>query len=289
MERVRRLLKISKLKDVSNTWLLIWIILSVVSFAYRHSIDNRLHIFLYGEILRYAIYFITIAILVARIPRGITFGKRVIKEQMLRMKVAVFAGGGMNLLFAIFKCSMGFYMESAWYIGLGLYYLCLFGIRLTIYTQSRVCDKIEDKKEQYEHAYRTCRKVGIELLASTLVITSIVAMMIRDNYRYHYPGAFIYAIIFFNVYYVGNGIYQAIKYRSMKEPILASSKMVGLVATLMSFLALETSIVYYISIDEKWLFVHRLANTLSGAFICGWVIYISIHMIRIGSKGQIKT
>lgn len=265
--------------------IVLFIILTVPLLVYSLGYPGANPIIVYASYF-FSAYTLTVSViqlpqLISRVKRGLyanRYSARYLSEPMLRAKLSLYTGLGINILYAIFKLLAGMYYRSVWLGAIAVYYMLLSVLRFGLVKRERYLAKQEEsaKKRLYElKGYRFC---GYLMFLLHIAVAGLVIQMIWQNKTYHYPGFLIYAFAAYAFYCFGIAVKNMIKYRKLEEPLLAAAKMISFACALTSVLALQTAMLTQFGNGQENF--ARLMNSLTGGAVCLTVFLLSIRMVR---------
>ena len=201
--------------------------------------------------------------------------ERYFSDISFRAAVSIYQGAAINLLYTVFRVTVGILYTSVWFISMAVYYLCLGVIRIYL---------IHSYKRRDIKAEITCYKnTAWSLFLLNIPMGGMIVLMVLTDSGYSYPGYVIYISALYTFYTLITSITNLVRFRRVGSPILSAAKVVNLVSAMMSVLGLQTAMIAQFSEhDEDY---RKLMNTLTGGFIYGAVIIIAIYML-LHSKGS---
>lgn len=140
-----------------------------------------------------------------------------------------------NLIYGIFKLSMGIYYKSWWFITLAGYYLLLCTMKGNL---------IKDFKSTLEKQYGKLRHIGVILLCMNIILTGIIILIVNSHQTFYYSGYMIYIIALYDFYLIITAFINVFKYRKNSEPIISASKYINLTVAMVSMISLEVAMIY---------------------------------------------
>ena len=117
-----------------------------------------------------------------------------------------------------------------------------------------------------------------------LAMCGIVMQMIWKKESYYYPGYMIYLSALYAFICLISAIINVIHYRDMLVPELAAAKILSLVKSCMSLLAMQTAMLMQFESDVQF---RQIMNSFSGSCVCMIVFCIAIYMV-VRSKKELK-
>ena len=257
-----------------------------VSFAYA-KIRNALTYVIYGL----SAYFLLI--LTAACPRLLRSLKTAVRKTRLaqwlaareeveryahdlafRGSVGIYQGVAVNLCYVVFRIAAGIRYTSVWFISMAAYYLVLGGLRVYLI----VCYRRRTPALEA----RCYRRTAWLLFLLNIPMGGMIALMVRANASFSYPGTIIYASALYTFYTMALAIANLVKYRRLGSPILSAAKVLNLVSTMMSILGLQTAMISQFDPGNEAF--RKTMNTMTGSVVYGVVILIALWMLRHGGK-----
>ena len=118
----------------------------------------------------------------------------------------------------------------------------------------------------------------------------MIALMVRTNSGYSYPGTIIYLSALYTFYAMGLSIVNLVRFRRLGSPILSAAKVLSFIAALMSVLGLQTAMIAQFSAGNDG--YRRMMNTITGSCVYGAVIVIAVCMLlhsrAIGKESAVE-
>lgn len=227
------------------------------------------------------VFVIQMALLIKWVKRGLyanRYSSRYLSEPMLRAKLSLYTGLGINILYAVFKFLAGLYYRSVWLGAIAVYYMILSVLRFGLVKRERYLAKQEESPEKRLYELKGYRFCGYLMFLLHIAVAGLVIQMIWQNKSYSYPGFLIYAFAAYAFYCFGIAMKNMIKYRKLEEPLLAAAKMISFACALTSILAMQTAMLTQFGNGQE--FFARLMNSLTGTAVCLTVLLLSIRMVR---------
>lgn len=200
--------------------------------------------------------------------------EKFISESTFRTEMALYPSFCINVMYVIFKTSMGIYYRSAWFISLGVYYLALALMRFSLIHYLRVKRHNADKNDEFRR-YRMC---GYMLFLLNAALVGITILAVKKNAGFTYPGYLVYVMAMYTFYTVITAVINLIKYHRYGSPVMSAAKVVNMSAALVSVFSLETAMLAQFGGNNSEEF--RLIMTLlTGAGVSFIVIGMAMFMI----------
>lgn len=202
--------------------------------------------------------------------RATAMGEKYLTDHRFRVEVSLWFGFAVNLLYIAMKLLSGLYYRSVWFIALAVYYALLACMRLMLARPLNAQDETAEP--------RRCRLCGVTLLLMNQALAGVVALIVRQNRSFAYPGVLIYGMAAYAFYAVIAATVHLVKARSEKSLILSAAKTISLVAALVSLLSLETALLERFGANDAPMF-RRVMTGATGGAVCTFVIFAAVMMI----------
>lgn len=218
--------------------------------------------------LSYAVSFYTLTVFSARAPRMIAFCKelknnnkllrRYCSDRELRLSVSLYRGFFWNALYAGLQIYLGVTNGSAWFFTLAAYYVLLSLMRYFL---------LRGRRAAHVTGVHRVQTVGALLLPMNLVLAFRSFLMIAEGRGHEYHEIVTIALAAYTFYGISYAIYGAIHYRNARSPVMRAAKELRLVQAVISFLPLETAMLYAFGEGEILLRNTVIALTGAAAFV----------------------
>lgn len=192
-------------------------------------------------------------------------------DYKLRYKLSLFLNLFFNIIYVIFKLISGIIFKSFWFISSALYYLLLVILRTNIINQELKRSKSLDDE------YIKYRNTAVILLFINVVLTLIILIIVNQKIENIYPEWIAISIALYTFYLIFSSIYNLIKYRKYKSPLIVSSKVISVVTSLVSLISLEMVLIPTFNTRNDYFFEIMIMST--GGFIAIIITIISLYMI----------
>lgn len=193
-----------------------------------------------------------------------------------RAGVSLYSGLAVNLFYAVFKCATGVIFRSAWLWAIGIYYVMLSVIRVTLLRNVRITDKKEHGAERKIHEYKSARLCGILMFALNIAMGGMTVQMIWQNRSYEYKGYIIYISALYAFYSFITAVVNVVKFSKINNAILSAAKILALAGALMSMFALQTAMFSAFGGGEE---LQRMFNTITGSAVLAITAGMAVFMI----------
>lgn len=200
--------------------------------------------------------------------------EKLFNESTYRTELALYPGFCINVIYVIFKTSLGIYYRSAWFLSLGVYYLALAIMRFLLIHYLRFRKKTANKGDELRR-YRMC---GYMLFLIDAALVGITILAVKENAGFTYPGYLIYVMALYAFYSVVTAVINLIKYRKYGSPVMSAAKVINMSTALVSIFSLETAMLAQFGgeNDEKF---RLIMTSLTGAGVSLIVIGMALFMI----------
>lgn len=200
--------------------------------------------------------------------------EKLFNESTYRTELALYPGFCINVIYVIFKTSLGIYYRSAWFLSLGVYYLALAIMRFLLIHYLRFRKKTANKGDELRR-YRMC---GYMLFLIDAALVGITILAVKENAGFTYPGYLIYVMALYAFYSVVTAVINLIKYRKYGSPVMSAAKVINMSTALVSIFSLETAMLAQFGgeNDEKF---RLIMTSLTEAGVSLIVIGMALFMI----------
>lgn len=244
-------------------------------------------------VLSYASYLLsayTLTVWCVRIPRIVKafgnfkrknrYAKRWHEDARFRVNVSLYGSLLWNSLYGVFQLWLGIYHHTFWFSSFGAYYILLAIMRFFLVSHTRKYAPGDMMESEFKK-YRAC---GIVLLLMNLALALIVFFMVYWNrtFTHHMITAISMAAYTFTALTVA--IINVIKYRKYNSPVFSASKIISLVAALVSMLTLESTMLTAFGDGTMTAFGQKLMLGATGGAISLSTIIAAIYMIAVSTR-----
>lgn len=192
-------------------------------------------------------------------------------DYILRYKISLFCSLFINIIYVIFKLVSGIIFRSIWFITFAIYYILLVVLRVNILIRELNSQtRLKDEYLKYRH-------IGIILLFTNVIITMIILVIVNQKIMNIYPEWIAISIACYTFYLVFISVYNLIKYRKYKSPLISSSKVINVVTSLISLISLEIVLIPTFGVNNQEFFEVMIMSTGCGIAII--ITIISLYMI----------
>ncbi len=265
--------------------IILFVLLTIPMLIYSLGDERANPVIAYASYL-FSAYTLTIFVawmpsVIKSIKKGLyanRYSSRYLSEPLLRAKISLYAGLGINVLYAGLKLTAGVYYQSFWLGAIAMYYMILSLIRFSLVKRERSLSGFADNKERRLYELKSYRFCGYFMFVLHAAVMGLVIQMIWQNRSYSYPGFLIYAFAAYAFYCLGIAVKNMIKYRKLEHPLLSASKMLSFACALTSILALQTAMMTQFGTGQEDF--ARLMNLLTGSAVCITVFFLAMQMVR---------
>ena len=192
-------------------------------------------------------------------------------DYKLRYKISLFTSLMLNIVYAIFELLSGIVFKSFWFISFALYYFLLIVLRSNIAKEElKNNTNLKDEFVKY-------KKTGIILLFTNVILTIIILIIVNQKIMNIYPDWMAITVAVYTFYLLFNSIYNLIKYRKYKSPLISSSKVINVITSLVSLISLEIILIPTFGGGQTEFFEIMVMATGGGIALI--IIIISLYMI----------
>ena len=234
------------------------------------------------RILGFSLAAIALLLLLWRVPRVVKNGRELLSAVYRRgigdwlTRAALFGGILTNLSYATFRFVVGVQSNSLWFCAEAVYYLLLSAARILLVEEDRQINDEINPVVGDTMAWRAYRRGGLLFLLLSLAASGIVILALREERTRGYPDIVVVGAILFTVWRAGLALYQILRHRRSR-PVLSLSKLLSLAAALLSFFALQCTVLVRYGRD----FAYRLPlNAITGCAVCLALFVIGCFMLR---------
>lgn len=192
-------------------------------------------------------------------------------DYKLRYKISLTCSLLFNIIYVIFKFISGIYFKSIWFISFALYYLLLVIMKANIMKE----ELNENKNLKLE--YIKYRNTAIIILFINMILTMIILVIVNQKIINIYPVWLAISSALYTFYLNFISIYNLIKYRKFKSPLMSSAKVINVITSLVSLISLEVILIPTFGVNNMHFF--EVMITLTGLGISIIIVIISLYMI----------
>ena len=204
--------------------------------------------------------------------------RSLMKDPLYRTHFFLYAGLGINLLYAVVKLVSGGRVRAPWLVVLGIYYIVLAVMRFSVLKSVRQKPFGADLPGEFRR-YRLC---GVILLGMNIVLAILVAAFVVQRQQDEKSLIRLILMAAYAFYTLIIAAVNLIRFRKYGSPLLSSAKVISLTAALVTMLTLEVSMIDSLTAEPAARF-RLIMLSASGAVICAWVLGMAIYMIVRGT------
>lgn len=164
-------------------------------------------------------------------------------DEKFRYRVNLYGGAATNLIFVIIQLYGGIKYQSVWFTALAIYYAVLSVVKFYIG---------HSINKTGQAGWASFRIVGFIMTILNLALVVMISTMISNpSIAIHQYSIAITAIIMlWTLGSVGVTIYEIVKTRQKNNPLTLASRLVQLIASVVSVLMLQTAIIASVTSDQ---------------------------------------
>ncbi len=223
--------------------------------------------------------FLVICIKLYKLAKGIinkiiennSFLKMYKDDHKLRYKLSLFSSLILNTIYVIFKLVSGIFYQSLWFISFAIYYFILVIMRINI------AEYELSKKTSLYDEYLKYRKTGIILLFINLFLGIVILVIVNEKILIKYNKIIAITTACYTFYLMINNIITLIKYKKYKSPLMSSSKIINVIASIISLLSLE--VIMLSTFGSEQLEFNNIMIMATGGGISSIIVIIAFYMI----------
>lgn len=260
---------------------LIFLVIFIIGFG---SVISVFMLNLSTHWISYISYILSAYALTLTVARSITLSKwinkklnsnkytnRLLTDINLKNNIKLFSGTFFNMVYGVFKFVTGFIYNSIWFGATGVYYLVLGLMKLSL--TKHIIKKSDNSKQIIQY-----RNTGILMFLLNSTMVGMIILMIRDGNSVVYPGFIIYAQAAYTFYVLTFAIINIIKYRKDHSPIIAASKSINLVASIMSMFILQVAMINQFGEHGNFeTIINSITATITSIVTIGIAIFMVIN------------
>lgn len=177
--------------------------------------------------------------------------KRYKSDEKFRYRVGLYGGASINLVFVVIQFYGGIKYQSTWFTALAIYYAVLSIVKF--YIGASISKK-------GKAGWTTFRIVGFIMTILNLALITMISIMIANPgiaiHKYSLAIAIIIAV--WTLGSTGVTIYELVKTHKKNDPVPLASRLVQLIASIVSVLMLQTAMIAGISAPQ----IESATNTI---------------------------
>lgn len=212
------------------------------------------------------------------------------RDYQRRSLVLAIPGFTLNCGYAVVNLLVGAVGLDAWHLSLGVYYLLLALMRLSLLTSEflgRHPDGINGTGDEARaHGiiqWRIFRRCGALLAGSSIALGGVSILIVLKGHGYRYSEYLIYAVATYTFVKMGTAIWGTVKCVRLKSPKLMCLRNISLADAAVSMLALQTAMftAFGAGTDAT---LRTVMNIATGAGVCALVAVMGLSMTIVGSR-----
>lgn len=242
----------------------------------------------------YGIYVLsayTLTVICVRIPKLISFIKRVKEENKivnriitdahLRIRISLYSTVYFNLALALFQLIFAILNFSVMFYSLAAYYFLLALMRMYLLGYTRKHDPGENMIREYKR-YRFC---GVCMLFLNIALSVIITYTVLFETAKNYGMIVTISMAAFSFTALTVAIVNVVRYKRYNSPVFTATKDISLAVAVVSMLSLETSMFAAFEDGKMNDGDIMLMMALTGFAVMAFVLGLAIFMIIRSSKG----
>lgn len=160
-------------------------------------------------------------------------------DKDLRMRISLYRGLLITLVFAMFKIILGFVYKSSWFFAMAGYNVILSLMRFVIIyrSQKKGLSEYEERKRGLQ-SYRVC---GWLVMILNIAVSVIIFMVIVQKETIHYNMIAAIGLAAFTFYCFTRAVMNMIKYRKGTNLVYAAVKRIDMVKAIVSVFTLQVT------------------------------------------------
>ncbi len=216
---------------------------------------------------------------VKRIKKMITnhrLWKKYRRDFVFRTKISLFPNIMINLFFVMLKLILGFYYHSIWMVALGIYYVCLLILRVSLL---RNVHRYSIASES-ENKNKVTSLYGFYLLLLDIALGGIVLYSLNRGAEYSYPGFLIYAMAAYTFYAVIVAVIGLVRNHRDENTAIITTNILKLTTALVALFALETAMLNTFGKESSQIFRQYIIAATGFAIVTiifGMALYLIIR------------
>ena len=197
--------------------------------------------------------------------------KKYVNNHIFRYKLSLFISLLFNVIYAMFKLTSGIIFKSIWFISFALYYLLLVILRANI-----LKEELNNKTSLLDE-YIKYRKTAVILLFTNVILTMIILIIVNQKIMNIYPNWIAITVAVYTFSIIFSSIYNFLKYRKYKSPLMSSAKVINVITSLVSLISLE--IILIPTFGNNNINFFEIMIMCTGGGIAVIITVISMYMI----------
>lgn len=197
--------------------------------------------------------------------------KKYVNNHKFRYKLSLFISLLFNVIYAMFKLTSGIIFKSIWFISFAFYYLLLVILRANI-----LKEELNNKTSLLDE-YIKYRKTAVILLFTNVILTMIILIIVNQKIMNIYPNWIAITVAVYTFSIIFSSIYNFLKYRKYKSPLMSSAKVINVITSLVSLISLE--IILIPTFGNNNINFFEIMIMCTGGGIAVIITVISMYMI----------
>lgn len=156
-----------------------------------------------------------------------------------KTRVKLYSGSAFNILYAIFKLTVGAWFHSVWFIAIGFYYISLCAIKLFMIKND--IQILKSGKRMVLREWQIYRTVGWMLFLLNIALSGMFIQVIRNGKSYYYPGFIIFGMAFYAFYRIITAVINLLKGRKNRSPVFSAVKTLDFIFAVVAMYTLQTA------------------------------------------------
>ncbi len=208
-----------------------------------------------------------------------SYFKRLRSDTQFKINLSLYGTLAYNTLYASFQLFTGISYNSVWYLSIAAYYTLLAIMRFSLLLYSRA----NRAGNNIETEYKRFRFCGTLLLWMSSALAAIAFYITWQNQelKHHSATTVIFAIFTFISFALA--IINIVRYRKLKSPLFLAAKLICLVSTVVSILALETALMGRFSAQISGE-LRQIITGITGVGVLTVTICVGLFMLLKGTR-----
>ena len=262
--------------------------ISVVGLIYifANHLDTSFWAILFYLFTVYTLIVVCVRVpeLVINIKKGVyqnRYAREYLTDKDLRMRISMYRGLLINLIFATFKIILGFVYNSSWLFAMAGYNVILSIMRFVVIFRSQA--KGLDEKEMHRRGLESYQVCGWLMMVLNIAVSVIMFMVIVQKQTIEYHMIVTIGLAAFTFYCFTMAVINLIKYRERKNPVYAAVKRVDMVKAIVSVFTMQVAMLTSFQ-GQGTEIDSGLMNTLTGVVVTIAINTIAAFMIYGAKK-----
>lgn len=201
------------------------------------------------SIVIYVIAFYTLVVVCVRVPAIVKrtktglyankYTKTYLTDKDLRMRISMYRGLIINVVFAIFKIILGFVYQSRWFFAMAGYNMILSLMRFVIIFRLQRKGVSED--ESYRRGLQSYHICGWLMLVLNMAVSVVMFMVIVEKQTIAYHMIVTIGLAAYTFHCFTRAVINLVKYRKRKNPAYTAVKCIDMVKAIVSLFTLQVA------------------------------------------------